>query len=201
VFASPLSTGTLYVRYLVQRQNASEGGLTFDIYGGPNPFFERLSFGQFGADANPDTDGKFAVRIVNPPQNPIVSNVAMKTGVTQLVVLRFDLDMGLARLRAYIDPESLTDESSSTVDLDQSGLFVSSIAGVGFTARGFQDVSSGGPPGVDGVDYFSAASGVFDELVIGTSYADVVPEPGGIAALAAGAALLVLRYRRVPRGQ
>ena len=101
-------------------------------------------------------------------------------------------------MRAYIDPESLTNESASSADVDVTVPNLNGFRGIQISASGFTNPNCCGGAGVDGVNYYSAVSADFDEIAIGTSYSDVVPEPGTVAFAFAATALALRRQRRRP---
>ena len=113
----------------------------------------------------------------------ISSNTATTTGGAVLLVAEFDYNggAGLDAAKIYLDPTSLTTPNNLIATFPS--LTLPQITMVRLFSGGNSSGSS------------AATSTTFDELTIGQSYTDVVPEPSSLALLGLTSAMMLIRRR------
>ncbi|HEX8916319.1 MAG TPA: PEP-CTERM sorting domain-containing protein, partial [Humisphaera sp.] len=177
-------TDPIYFRFLLRTNNT--GGNEFLQVGLSNQAAAEPNASVGVAGATADVFNYF-VRIPGGTGNQVVSSTLFAPNTTDLVVGKVSKTAGSTnynRIDLYVNPSTGTEPGTATAtrtgDSGQSGFTTFNFR----TAR-FQ-------PG----DVYT-----IDGLVLGTTYADVVPvpEPASAALAAAGAGLLLLRRRRRAR--
>lgn len=204
-----VDAGTFYFSYLTQKTVNEVRTVNFGFFGTT----ERVAIGQIASNTNTrDQDGgwlsgaaansgNFSVLVSNSQNTTVAAPgdaasyngvyvnqsapAAFALGATALVVGKFEFDInGTAdRLTLYINPGNLLNESSLTPYLVLDHNDFGSLTGL----RLF---SGGNATG------FPASGGQFDEIRLGTTFAQVVPEPGSAALLASGGMALLIRRRK-----
>lgn len=167
------SSGTVYLSFLT---NLDDGARFFglSLYDGGT---ERLLIGKQGGQTSWSLSG------------PVVTAQTSGTvtlDTTFLMVLRVDFDASGAneRLRLYIDPTLGVEPAVAQIDLLTSTSFQFNALRI---AAGF----TSGPQ--------AAAIGSFDEIRVGTTYADVTPVPEPHVAALLGVALVGVAFSRRKR--
>jgi hypothetical protein len=175
--------GSLYFSYYTARANSFERSMNFALFNGET---EKLAIGQFGS-GSVNTHGDFAISFFNNSGNLRVSDTPINygTGVTHLVIGRVDFNASGVneRVRIYIDPAQITDESQLVPYLDISDFDLGTVSAF----RPFA-----GDAGTLG-----QVTAEFDEIRFGATFSTVtVPEPGVAWSLLVGTLVVSLRKRR-----
>lgn len=180
-----VNASTTFVSYLIQPQDAVGTG-TFGGYA--NLTFidtagNQLDFGIIGDSGGADTAGKvgqYGVELGNASAtNRISSGQTAVLDQTAYLVLRMTQSSGVSTFDLFVDPtpgQPLPLTPDATVSTDANFAFGTS----------------------DALSLQAGNSDAFDEIRIGSTFADVspVPEPASAGLLAAGSLLLVRRRRR-----
>jgi hypothetical protein len=183
VFGQTVDAGSFYFSFITDRNVNSNRTLNVAFFNGAT---EQFAIGQIGS-ATADSGGNFAVflnngRLVSTTGTPI----AYGLDVAHLVIGRVDFDAGgNERLRVYIDPTDVTDESFLTPYIDDSSTNFTGLT----QFRMFAGTTSGA---------LTQTSGDFDEFRFGGTFSSVVttaPEPT-VMALLTGSAVAALVWRR-----
>ncbi len=161
-----VDSGSLYCSFTVQRLNDSIRTINFAFFAGT---VEKFGFGQYAtATVGASSSGNLAAVFLNTnPGNLIVGTPAipMGTAVPHLVIVRMDFNTNGVndRVRVYVDPTSLTDETALTPYVDNANFDMATIT----TIRPFAGAVTTTPVAL------AAASGAFDEIRIGSTFASV----------------------------
>lgn len=166
------STGTTYISFLLRPDAAtSAANAEFGLIGtggsGNNSLF-------VGKAASGNTSN-YLLDTLSTGGTQNTSATAFANGTAVLMVLRADFVGGGGgdTFKLYINPSNVAEPGSA--DATKSGWDVGTVSSIQFTGNlGFS----------------------FDELKIGSSYADVVPEPGTYAAGIAVAGVVGMTWRR-----
>lgn len=162
---SNLNSGTVYLSFLA---NIDEGQRFFALRltdaGGQKAFIGRASGGSnWRVESNTGTTVTGA------------TSIAASLDTTYFLVLRIDFSVSNARLRLYVDPTLGTEPLTADADITSSAAF--QINGLNI-ATGF---TSGA---------VTTAKGWYDEIRMGTTYADIAPVPEPTSGALFGLSLL-----------
>jgi hypothetical protein len=208
-FGQTVDSGTFYFSYLTQKTDLDVRTVNFSFFGAN----ERLAIGQFASNVNTRAqdgtwlngaganDGSFALFVANSQNNTAVQTIqsaingvyvnttapiSYSLNTTFLVLGKFEFNYAGGvedRFTLYINPTDLTNEANLTPYLQLSHNDFGSLTGFRMFAGG--DVTN-----------FPASAAMFDEIRFGSSFAQVIPEPGSAALLMLGAAGLLVRRRK-----
>ena len=170
------TSGQIYYSFLFDPTAADSGNNYFTAL---NPGTSTPNGGSDAIDAYYYSDGHIRVRGASQSAQAGTGPV-LTLGQTYLIVEEIDLTAKTANL--WIDPDSSTfGGTAPTATASLSSLTATAIDDVGFKAQG----SAGGPY-------------LVDNLLIGTTWADVtpVPEPSSFAFAALGLLGFIARFRR-----
>lgn len=191
-----VDSGTLYYSYLVKKTVDQVRTVNFALFGDNGAAVapqERVTIGQLAnnvtlklPDGTPDPDaatkanlGQFAALISSPLADGtlVAANAGVYTssapipfalGNTYLVVAKIEFNVSGVndRLTVYINPTSLTDESSLTPYLQVNGFNFGTLIGFRTFAGGSQTVTT--PPAT-----FAPSAAEFDEIRFGSTFGAV----------------------------
>jgi hypothetical protein len=185
-----VDAGSLYISYAVQRTTDSFRTINFALFNGGTEVF---GFGQYAtATAGTSTSGNFAGVFLNSNPTNLIPNpapIAVGTNTAHQIILRIDFDASGVneRVRVYVDPLNLSNESLLTPYLDNSNFNLTAVTAI----RPFSGAAT------TSGDIYAAGVGQFDEIRVGSTFAAVtVPEPGVTASLMLGLAVLGRRRQR-----
>jgi len=185
-FAQTVDTGSFYFSYLTERSSAATRTLNVAFF---NNTTEQFAVGQIGS-ATADSGGNFALFLANSRMVTASSPLAYNTLQTHLVIGRVDFDSGgNERIRLYIDPANVTDESLLTPYIDDISTNLTAVTQ-------FRMFAGGNLAG------FGTAQGDFDEFRFGSTFGSVVtavPEPASAVLVFGGATAAVIVRRRIRR--
>jgi hypothetical protein len=168
---------TFWFGFLLKRTVAGNGGSTNPDYGGlllggnPNPV-NNLFIGKPGAGAT----GNYVIE-AGDGSNQHASTVAESIGNTAFLAVKITFhDAGMEDISLFANPSVLTPEGS----------LVASASGQ-LEMFAFNDffISTG-----------TNANWIFDDIRMGTTFADVAPEPASMATLISAATILLARRSR-----
>jgi hypothetical protein len=188
--ALPAQLGTLYFSFLLKNVGTLETTagtsdfLQFGLANSPTTINGSATINT-GASSNGNTL-QARIRTTTGNDSSTIGSgtmiTAYTTGTTYLVVGKLSKVSGSTNynnLLIYLNPSTLTETGAPNMTITSSSGFLDVAGFIGRVAR------------LDSDDV-----NLLDEIRVGTTYADVVPEPGGVAALGAIAAGLALRRRR-----
>ncbi len=168
-FGQTVDSGTFYISYSMQRNTDSIRTINLALFAGAT---EKFGFGQYAtATAGATSDGNLAAVFLNlNPANLVIGSggvtpIPCGTGIPHQIIIRIDFDVNGAndRVRVYVDPVSVADESTLTPYVDNSGFDMTALT----TVRPFS-----GSATTTGV-ILPASSGQFDEIRVGSTFASV----------------------------
>ncbi len=172
--STPIDAGTFYFGFLLNKQNVTERTLNMAFFDGGT---ERFAVGQFNTSG-----GNLAMNVGG---TLFTGDTAFTSGTTFHLVVKIEFNVGGGtndRVSLFVNPGS-TEPGVAYLSTQASN-----ISGLN-AIRPFAGGTSGSIP---------AAIGSFDELRVGTSFADVsaIPEPASFAALAGLGVLGLAASRR-----
>jgi hypothetical protein len=178
--SSAYSTGQLWISFLIRKDDqparaGDYGGMTLNNGSGAELFI---------GDGGNVGDLNYVIEMTGGSPGTQASSTAVSSSVTQLVVgVQFDVSGVFDAVRLYINPNPGTFNPA-----------------VGFAAQKL-DADIGTINGIAALSGYGASGRAnptysVDEIRLGTSYLDVVPEPSSIAAIVLGAGSLLARRRR-----
>ena len=184
--AAPLTgNNTYYISVMMKNTLVSGDYRAFELASG-NGDTDRIL--QVGTNAdNGDSGANWGMRVNNTQSGnsgvrltSVTAESTVKTTVFAVIKLTYSTTAGTSSATLWIDPTNLGSEAASTNSVSIGGLNFADASNIRFAQYNYYSMS------------------YWDEVRIGTSWADVtpVPEPSTYALLGMGALVVVLVYRR-----